>query len=206
MAGRSHLIGALVFLALAVAGAVAAALARLARDHRVRQCAGRARPGRCSGAPAWSRSARRSIYCIGAYAVALLARWTGFIDAIGLVLARRHRRRRGRLAGRLPARALSRNLLRHAQPRVVDDPLRRAGEDRVARLDRRIQRQAGTFLGFAPHGEALGRALYLADARLGALAALLVGAVFPHRSPARSRRRSATTRSASSFSASRSTG
>src|SRR3979490_1264662 len=50
------------------------------------------------------------------------------------------RRARGRSRGfpdRPSAGALPRHLLRDAQPRDVDDPLRRAGEDRHARLDRR---------------------------------------------------------------------
>ena len=49
--------------------------------------------------------------------------------------------RHGGVPGRIPARALSRYLLRDAQPRDVDDPLRRAGEDRDARLDRRLPRR-----------------------------------------------------------------
>ena len=56
-------------------------------------------------------------YCIGAYAVALVGRWTGITDAILLVLIG------GACAGLVsfvvgfPAGALPRNLLRDAQPR-----------------------------------------------------------------------------------------
>ena len=80
-------------------------------------------------------------YCIGAYVVALSARWTGFHRRLCAGADRRRRRRPGGGSDRLPAGALPRNLLRHAQPGAVDDPLWRAGEDRVARLDRRLQRR-----------------------------------------------------------------
>ena len=53
-------------------------------------------------------------YCIGAYTVALIARWTGFTDAIVLVLLGGIAAGLVAAIGRLPARALSRNLLRDA--------------------------------------------------------------------------------------------
>ena len=118
------------------------------------------RSGRCSSSPspsprAWSRS---GCCCCCARA--------GVVRPGALLLPRRLRRRRARallrrvatsssqmLAGgavgrrrrlraRLPARALPRHLLRPAQPRAVDDPVRAAGEERGARLDRRLQHPA----------------------------------------------------------------
>ena len=81
-------------------------------------------------------------YAIGAYAVALLGRYTpAGATCFVLIAGRRGRRRHRRIPGRIPAGALSRHFLRDAQPRDVDDPLRRAGEDRDARLDRRLPRR-----------------------------------------------------------------
>ena len=74
-------------------------------------------------------------YCIGAYAVALVGRWTGVSDAIAFVMAAALVSGILRLSGRVSARALPRYLLRDAQPCHVDDPLWRAGENRDARLD-----------------------------------------------------------------------
>ena len=90
------------------------------------------------GGPASSRSGRRLFYAIGAYAVALIGRYTPMRDVFVVVIAGAACAANRRLFGRLPARALPRNLLRDAKPRDVDDPLRRAGEDRGARLHRRL--------------------------------------------------------------------
>ena len=164
---RAHLVGALrVPASLAAAAPCAAAMAGLARHHRLRQCAGRARA---------DRAVARRPRLVRPGALLLHRRLHGGADR---ALDRLHRRDRADrcsaasrpawspFAGRIPARALSRDFLRHAQPRAVDDPLRRAGEDGIARLDRRLPRRTPTFLGYAPHGDALGRALLLAGARL----------------------------------------
>ena len=117
-------------------------------------------------------------YCIGAYAVALI----GALDRLYRCIRAGRDRRRGRRAhggsDRLPAGALPRNLLRHAQSGAVDDPVRRAGEIRVARLDRRLHVATPTFLGYAPHRDALGPALYWLTLGVDAIAAMLVGVYF----------------------------
>jgi hypothetical protein len=96
-------------------------------------------------------------------------------------LDRRHQRRLGRPGHRLPFGALSRNLFRHAQPRSVDDPVRRAGEDRVARLDRRFQRIDADLprLCAAPRGA--GAFALLADARRRRRLCGHDRRLFPHR-------------------------
>ena len=96
-------------------------------------------------------------YCIGAYTVALIGALAGLNDALVLVLLG------GIAAGmvsflrRLPARALSRDFLRHAQPGVVDDPLWRAGENGVARLDRRLHRRHAEILRLRAASDATAR-------------------------------------------------
>ena len=118
-------------------------------------------------------------YCIGAYAVALVGRWTGVTDAIVLVLIGGVSRRPGILRGRFPAGALPRDFLRDAQPGTVHDPIRGAGEDRIPRFDRRLQRsRAPTFFGYAPHQQELLVALYWLVLAVCAIAAFLVDAYF----------------------------
>ncbi len=207
MRTRANLFGALAFLAVGGGRAVAAAVARLARDHRVRQRAGGARPHHPVARPAWCRSARRCstrsaptrwrcsaatrrcatcslMVLVGAVAAGLVAFLIGFLlaryrDIFFAMLSLAH----------------------------VDDPLRRAGEDRDARLDRRLPRR-GRHASSAtrPHGAdaATSRCSGWCSAsrRRRACWSRSISA----RSPARWRCRCATTRSASSSSASRSTG
>ena len=117
-------------------------------------------------------------YCIGAYAVALVGRWTGVTDACSIGTDRRCLGRAGLLRGGLPAGALPRNLLRDAQPGTVHDPLRGAGKDRVARFDRRLQRGRADLFGYAPHQDELLVALYWLVLAVCAIAAFLVDAYF----------------------------
>ena len=205
MASRATLLGALAFAAGRGDRAVPAAVARLARDHRLRQRAGGARPG--------DPVAHRA----GAVRAGAVLRHRRLRGGAGRPLhagARRVRRgpggrglrRHRRLPDRLPAGALPRNLLRDAQPRDVDDPLRHAGEDRDARLDRRLPRRGRIVPRLPAAGRDAEPRAVLAGARgLRARGAAGV-AIISARSRARWRCRSATTRSASSSSASRSTG
>ena len=81
-------------------------------------------------------------YAIGAYAVALIDRYGGMHDVLVLIPAAAVLSAVRRLPHRFSAGALPRNLLRHAQPRHVDDSLWRAGQNRNARLDRWVSRRA----------------------------------------------------------------
>ena len=142
-------------------------------------------------------------YCIGAYAVALVGRWTGITDAIVLVLIGGACAGARRLRGRLPAGALPRDLFRDAEPRTVHDPLRRAGEDRVARFDRRFQRARADLprLCAAPDRRCCWRSTGSCSRSARSRPSWSTPTSAP--SPARWRFRCATTRSASSFSACR---
>ena len=53
-----------------------------------------------------------------------------------------------------------------------------AGEDGIAELDRRINVPPATFLGYAPHGEVLGRWPFWLVLGTCAIAAVLVSAYF----------------------------
>ena len=207
-ASRADLVGALAVRRRAAAAApFAAGLARLARHHRVRQCAGRARADHAVARRPGLRSARRCSTASAPMPSRCSARCT-----------RRHAtrscwccsaaicRRRRRVPGRLPARALSRDLLRHAEPGAVDDPLRRAGEDRIAGLDRRLQRRTPA-RSSATRRTATRSNLALFWLTLGVCAVARAPGrrLFPLGRRRARDRRSATTRSASSSSASRST-
>lgn len=117
-------------------------------------------------------------YCTGAYAVALTARWTGFTDAFGLVLL-------GGLAAGLVAILIGFLLARYREiffamlslalsmilygVLVKTESLGSTDGFTVA---------TPTFLGFAPHAQALGRALYWLTLGVDAVAAVLVAAYF----------------------------
>jgi branched-chain amino acid transport system permease protein len=117
-------------------------------------------------------------YCIGAYTVALTARWTGFTDAIGLVLL-------GGLAAGIVAALVGFLLARYREiffamlslalsmilygVLVKTESLGSTDGFTVA---------TPTLLGFAPHGETLGRILYWLTLAIGAGCAVLVGAYF----------------------------
>ena len=66
--------------------------------------------------------------------------------------ARRNRRGRSRLCARLRHGALSRNLLRHAEPCLVDDPLRHPRAFGCAWFDRRVQSAAADLSGICGRG------------------------------------------------------
>ncbi len=158
------------------------------------------------GAPAWCRSGRRCSTPSAPTRSRCSARYAGWRDALLMVADRRARRRHRRLPGRLPAGALPRDLLRHAEPGDVDDPLRRAGEDRDAGLDRRLPCRGRNVSRLPPGGRGAQSRALLAGARLLRARRLPGRALFPHR---RRRAGGAGARQrdpASSFWASRSTG
>ena len=117
-------------------------------------------------------------YCIGAYTVALVARWTGFTDAIALVLL-------GGIAGGIVALLVGFLLARYREiffamlslalsmilygVLVKTESLGSTDGFTVA---------TPTILGFAPRGDALGRALYWLTLGTGACCAVLIGAYF----------------------------
>lgn len=117
-------------------------------------------------------------YCIGAYTVALIARWTGFNDAIVLVLL-------GGLGAGLVAALVGVLLARYREiffamlslalsmilygVLVKTESLGSTDGFSVA---------TPTFLGYAPHGDKLGLTLYWLTLVVGAVAALLIGVYF----------------------------
>src|SRR5579884_2393455 len=117
-------------------------------------------------------------YCIGAYTVALFARWTGFTDAIGLVLL-------GGVAAGIVAALVGFLLARYREiffamlslalsmilygVLVKTESLGSTDGFSVA---------TPTFLGFAPHGAALGFALYWLTLALDAIAAIAIAGYF----------------------------
>src|SRR5262249_9112344 len=142
MWSRTNLVGALAFIAAAAAGLALPAwlvsLATIAFANGVGVLGlgnlwrGRTRPLRAGAVLRYRR------LCSGA--AQPLCRLGGRVPA------GRHWRgggRHRRVPGRISARALSRHLLRDAEPRDVDDPLRRAGEDPDTRIDRRFPRRGG---------------------------------------------------------------
>jgi ABC-type branched-subunit amino acid transport system permease subunit len=177
MSSRSHLIGALVFLLAAAGGPflpdwlVALATISLANALVVLGLVVLWRAGLVSFGQAL-------YYCIGAYTVALFARWTGFTDAIGLVLLG------GIAAGVVAAivgfliaryREIFFAMLSLALSMILYGVLVKT--ESLGSTDG-FSVSVPTFLGFAPHGEALGRALYWLTLGTGALAALLLGVYF----------------------------
>ena len=101
----------------------------------------------------------------GGYAAGLAGLWLGLSDAILLVLLGGAVAARGRLGGRPAARALPRDLLRHAEPRLLDDPLWPAGEHRGAGQHRRRQRRPADLLRLCAAGPAQVRARLSPDHR-----------------------------------------
>ncbi len=117
-------------------------------------------------------------YCIGAYIVALIARWGGFTDAFVLVLI-------GGIGAGVVAALIGFLLARYREiffamlslalsmilygVLVKTESLGSTDGFSVA---------TPTFLGFAPHGETLGLALYWLTLAVGALSALAIGGYF----------------------------
>ncbi len=117
-------------------------------------------------------------YCIGAYAVALTARWTGFTDAFALVVI-------GGVAAGLMAVLIGFLLARYREiffamlslalsmilygVLVKSESLGSTDGFSVA---------TPTFLGYAPHRDALGLALYWLTLVVDAIGAMLVGVYF----------------------------
>jgi ABC-type branched-subunit amino acid transport system permease subunit len=117
-------------------------------------------------------------YCIGAYAVALTARWTGFRDAFFLVVI-------GGVAAGLVAVLVGFLLARYREiffamlslalsmilygVLVKSESLGSTDGFSVA---------TPTFLGYAPHGDALGLSLYWLTLGVDAIGAVLIGAYF----------------------------
>jgi ABC-type branched-subunit amino acid transport system permease subunit len=117
-------------------------------------------------------------YCIGAYAVALTARWTGFTDAFALVAI-------GGVAAGLMAVLIGFLLARYREiffamlslalsmilygVLVKSESLGSTDGFSVA---------TPTFLGYAPHRDALGLALYWLTLGIDAIGAMLVGVYF----------------------------
>jgi len=117
-------------------------------------------------------------YCLGAYTVALTARWTGFNDAIALVLL-------GGIAAGLVAALVGVLLARYreiffamlslALSMILYGVLVKT--ESLGSTDG-FTVVTPTFLGYAPHGPALNVALYWLTLAVGAVAAVLVGAYF----------------------------
>ncbi|MDP2298157.1 MAG: branched-chain amino acid ABC transporter permease [Pseudolabrys sp.] len=117
-------------------------------------------------------------YCIGAYVVALIVRWTGFNDAIVLVLL-------GGLGAGLVAILVGFLLARYreiffamlslALSMILYGVLVKT--ETLGSTDG-FTVSNPTFFGYAPHGEMLGRSLYWLTLAIDAIAALLVGIYF----------------------------
>src|SRR5512143_3972793 len=117
-------------------------------------------------------------YCIGAYTVALIARWTGFTDALVLVLL-------GGLGAGLTAALVGVLLARYREiffamlslalsmilycVLVKTESLGSTDGFTVA---------TPTFFGYAPHGDRLGLSLYWLTLAVDAIAAVLIGIYF----------------------------
>jgi ABC-type branched-subunit amino acid transport system permease subunit len=117
-------------------------------------------------------------YCVGAYTVALVARWTGFSDAVALVLL-------GGIAGGFVAVLVGFLLARYreiffamlslALSMILYGVLVKT--ESLGSTDG-FTVTVPTFFGFAPRGDALGRALYWLTLAVGAVSAVLIGAYF----------------------------
>ena len=117
-------------------------------------------------------------YCIGAYTVALLAKWTGFSDAIGLVLL-------GGIAAGIVAALVGLLLARYreiffamlslALSMILYGVLVKT--ESLGSTDG-FSVTVPTFLGFAPHRQALGLALYYLTLAFDAIAAVLIARYF----------------------------
>jgi len=177
MSARTHLVGALLFLLAAAAGpalpdwvtslaTIAFANALVVLGLIVLWRAGLVSFGQAL------------YYCIGAYIVALIGRWIGFTDAFALVLL-------GGLGAGIVAALVGVLLARYREiffamlslalsmilygVLVKTESLGSTDGFSVA---------TPTFLGYAPHGVALGLALYWLTLAVGAISALLIGAYF----------------------------
>lgn len=117
-------------------------------------------------------------YCIGAYTVALIARWTGFTDAIVLVLL-------GGIGAGLVAALVGVLLARYreiffamlslALSMILYGVLVKT--ESLGSTDG-FSVSTPTFLGYAPHGDALGLSLYWLTLAVDAVAAVAVGIYF----------------------------
>jgi len=117
-------------------------------------------------------------YCIGAYVVALLARWTGLTDAFALIVI-------GGVAAGLVAVLIGFLLARYreiffamlslALSMILYGVLVKT--ESLGSSDG-FSVTTPTFLGYAPHREALGLSLYWLTLGVDAIAAVLVGAYF----------------------------
>ena len=177
MIGRTQLAGALMFIAAAAAGpllpdwVVSLSTIAFANALVVLGLVVLWRVGLVSFGQAL-------YYCIGAYAVALTARWTGFTDAFGLVLL-------GGLGAGLVAACIGFLLARYREiffamlslalsmilygVLVKSESLGSTDGFTVANP---------TFLGYAPHAQALGLSLYWLTLGVDAIAALFIVAYF----------------------------
>jgi len=117
-------------------------------------------------------------YCVGAYVVALTGRWIGFTDAIALVLLG------GIIAGLVAAgigfllaryREIFFAMLSLALSMILYGVLVKT--ESLGSTDG-FSIATPTFLGYAPHGKALGLTLYWLTLAVDAIAALLVGLYF----------------------------
>jgi branched-chain amino acid transport system permease protein len=117
-------------------------------------------------------------YCIGAYAVALTARWVGFTDAVGLVLLG------GVMAGLVAAligfllaryREIFFAMLSLALSMILYGVLVKT--ESLGSTDG-FTVSTPTFLGYAPHAQALGLSLYWLTLAVDAVAAVLMGIYF----------------------------
>ena len=177
MASRTQLVGALMFLLAAAAGPVlpgwVASLVTIAFANAlvVLGLVVLWRAGLVSFGQAL-------YYCIGAYTVALIARWTDFTDAIALVLL-------GGICAGLVAVVVGFLLARYREiffamlslalsmilygVLVKTESLGSTDGFSVA---------TPTFLGYAPHGQALGLSIYWLTLAIDAIAAVVVSAYF----------------------------
>jgi ABC-type branched-subunit amino acid transport system permease subunit len=177
MAARTHLVGALMFLIAAAAAPalpdwiVSLATIAFANALVVLGLIVMWRAGLVSFGQAL-------YYCIGAYTVALVARRTGFTDAIGLIIL-------GGMAAGLVAAVVGFLLARYreiffamlslALSMILYGVLVKS--ESLGSTDG-FSVSPPTFLGYAPHGDALGRALYWLTLGFGAIAAVFVGGYF----------------------------
>jgi branched-chain amino acid transport system permease protein len=177
MAARTHLIGALLFLLAAAAGPVlpdwVASLATIAFANAlvVLGLVVLWRAGLVSFGQAL-------YYCIGAYIVALIGRWTGFTDAFALVLL-------GGIGAGLVAALVGVLLARYreiffamlslALSMILYGVLVKT--ESLGSTDG-FSVTTPTFLGHALHGDRLGLALYWLTLAVGAISALLIGTYF----------------------------
>jgi branched-chain amino acid transport system permease protein len=177
MPGRSHLVGALMFVLAAAAAPLlpywmlALATVSLANALVVLGLIVLWRAGLVPFGQAL-------YYCMGAYTVALVAKWTGFSDAIGLVLL-------GGISAGIVATLVGFLLARYreiffamlslALSMILYGVLVKS--ESLGSTDG-FSVTVPTFLGFALHGASLGLAIYWLTLAFGAISALLISAYF----------------------------